>query len=516
MKPLLPEKALWSVVHDRPAVKNWTTTYPLPKDRKVRGGPDTEDGTWLPNKRFVYMTAELMLPEDYEPGNLTMQYRHDDAVQIAINGVMVFQRRDAGVHVYRKRVPNLLKPGKNVIAVYCDNHDGGRGMVNFALFTDDEPFMRDKMLFSLEQKWSYTFKNPGPNWAVTNPLLGGKVNTAPFGTNSKGEWPSQHEYIWMTTVVTLPPDYKPGPLHAEFTSDDHMWLTINGEEVFARGAWVNWEFMKNVKNPLKPGRNIIAVRGFNHAHGYGHVGLDLYLEEKKADDSKVDSGFSMPERRPRDTEDEDEDEEEAVSEKDLTEAEKLIVKGMKLLKEKKEKPGVEALQAAVKADKEDFQASYLLGMFYLTKGYKSAAAMECMQACVKMAPQHPGVLNNYGVAAMETKKFADALKAWQKLAKDYPTLPELPQNVGFLTALVDNNMVKLKDDERVKLETLFREVCASADAKVDKTAGFVLMPLYDGVGADPDYAEIFVQTFKRGRENVTGNPYEVKRTFFQK
>ena len=519
-KPLLPEKSLWSVVHDPPAAgKKWTTTYPLPKDRKVRGGLDTNDGTWPKNKRCVFMTTELVLPDDYEPGNLYAQYQHEDAIQIAINGTLVFQRRDASPHVYRKRVPNLLKPGKNIIAVYCDNHDGGRGVVNFALFMDDEPFMRDKMLFSPDHKWSYTFKNPGQNWTKTCPLPGGKMNFAPFGTNPKGEWPLQYENIWMTTVVTLPQDYKPGPLHAELTSDDNMWLYINGEEVLTRSCWVGWDFLRNIKNPLKPGKNIIAVRCFNHVNGYGHIGLDLYLEEKKADDSDDDSGFSMPTRRPKDPEDEgdEEDEEETPEpEDDLTETEKLIVKGMNFLKQGKEKPAVEALLAAAKADPEDFQVHGILAMFYLTKNYKPATALESMQVCVKIDAKNPCVLNNFGVAAMESKKYADALKAWQRLAKNYPTLSELQQNVGFLTELVDNKLVKLKDDERQKLETLFREVCGTHDVKIDKTAGFLLMPLTEGVGADPKYAEIFVQEYKRGKEKVMGNPYEVKRAYFQK
>ena len=377
LKPLLPEKSLWSVVHDKPAIKNWTTTYPLPKDKKVRGKLDTEDGTWPSAKKYVYMTSELILPDDYEPGNLYARYLHDDSIQIAINGTMVVQRVGAGVGHY------------------------------FAALT----------------------------------------------------------------------------------------------------------FTKRVPSLLKPGKNIIAARGFSTPHAYGILGLDLYLEEKKAGEEDDDSGFSMPDRRPRDVEDEDEDEE---SEDDLTEAEKLIVKGMNFLKEKKEKPAVEALVAAAKEDKADFQANCILGMLYLTKLYKPAVAMEYMQACVKIDAQNPCVLNNYGVAAMETKKYTDALKAWRQLAKNYPTLSELQQNVGFLTELVDNNMVKLKDDERAKLEALYREVCGAANVNIDKTAGFLLMPLHDGVGANPDYAEIFVQEYKRGKEKVTGNPYEVKRTYFQK
>ena len=516
MKALLPEKSLWSVVHDKPAVKNWTTTtYPLPKDKKVRGAVDTEDGTWLNGKKYVFMTTELILPEDYEPGNLFAQYVHDDSVQIAVNGTMVIQssgggaRWDNGVKiVYTKRVPNLLKPGKNIIAAFCENY-GGSGHISVALAANDEPYVNDIPLFALNGQWSVTFDNPGENWTMKSPLPGGKKGIAPFSTNLNGGWPGNKKGIWMTRVVTLPKDYKPGSLHAEFFCLEKMWLYINGKEVLYQKSTKTWVSRKNITNPLKPGENVIAVYCERWNNNAGYVGLDLWLgEEKKGDDSE----FSMPTRLPRDVDDEDDEE----PGEDLTETEKLIVSGMKLLKEGKEKPAVEALVAAAKTDKADFQANCILGMFYLTKNYKPLIAMEYMQACVKIDAQSPIVLNNYAVAAVETKKYADALKAWQRLAKNYPTLAELRQNIGFLTELTDNNMVKLKDDERQRLETLFREVCGAANVKTDKTAGFLLMPLYEGVGADPNFAEIFVQSFKRGRENVTGNPYEVKRTYFQK
>ena len=522
LRPLLPEKSLWSVVHDPPAVgKKWTTMYPLPKDKKVRGELNTEDGTWPSNKKSVFMTTELELPEDYQPGNLYAQYQHDDGIQIAVNGTMVIQRRGAGISggkvvLYRKRVPNLLKPGKNIIAVFCNNIEKTRGLVNFALYTDDEPLAQDAMLFTPDQKWSVTFNDPGANWTAVCPLPGGSVNFAPFCT-SGGGWDKKHLNIWLTCIVTLPKDYKPELLHAEVMCDNDMWLYINGEEVLTRGLTTNWAFVKNLKNPLQPGKNIIAVRCYNRPNPKNKknqindalIALDLYVEAMKTDE---ESGFSMPTRPPRD----EEDEEEPEPEDDLTDAEKLIVKGLNLLKEGKEKPAVEALQEAAKADAEDFHANYVLAMLSLTKIYEPASALKCMQACVKIDAQNPCVLNNYGVAAVENKKYAVAIESWRRLAKNYPTLAELQQNVGFLTELADNKLVKLTDEEQRKLETLYREICGSHDVKIDKTAGFLLMPLSDGVGADPKYAELFVQEYKRGKEKVTGNPYEVKRAYFQK
>ena len=510
LKPLLPEKSLWSVVHDKPAGKNWTTTYPLPKDRKVRGGLDTKDGTWPAGKKYVFMTTELELPADYTPENLYVHYRHNDAVQIAINGTLVIQRVGAGrsrwgVMDFTKRVPNLLKPGKNIIAAYCENY-GDQGRLSVELYTDDKPFMHDTMLFAPDGTWSFTLNNPGENWMMKNPLPGGKTGTAPFCTNTNGGWPKDKKEIWMTRVVTLPKEYKPGLLHVDSLCDDELWLYINGEEVLKQGTHDDWLLVKNIKNLLKPGKNIVAVRGLNHGND-GYIGVDLWLEEGAADDD--DSGFSMPVRKPRDPED-------VPEEQNLTDAEKLIEKGMNFLKQGVDKQAVLMLQEAAKTDPEDWQANCILGMLSLTKLYKPADAYAYMQLAMKAEPENPCVLNNYAVAAMEAKKYTAAIDAWVQVAADYPTLMELVQNVGFLTLLVDNNKIKITAAEQQKLEKMYREVCGTRNAVVDVNIGFLLMPPTDGVGSRMDCASAFVQEYKRGKDVIQGNPYEVKRTYFQK
>ena len=510
-KPLLPEMSLWSVVHDKPAAKNWTTTYPLPKEKKVRGGLDTEDGTWLKGKKYVFMTTELILPEDYEPGNLFMQYKHDVGVQIAISGTMVIQctgsgRQTWGYGVYWKRVPNLLKPGKNIIVVFCEKY-ADRGVISVSLHTDDQPFMQNTMLFPADSPWSFTFDDPGENWMMRNPLPGGKLGAGLICSGTNGGWPKGKPVIWMTRVVTLPADYKPGRLHAEFYCHNEMRVYINGEEVLLRGRVSNWEFAKNINNLLKPGKNIIAIRCLSHAKD-NMAGLDLYLEPWKEGEDN-DSGFSMPVRQARPAE-------EAAEEQHLTDAEKLIEKGMNFLKQGMDKQAVAMLQEAAKTDPEDWQANCILGMLSLTKLYKPADAFAYMQVAIKAEPNNPIVLNNYAVAAMEAKKYTTAVDAWAQVAADYPTLMELVQNVGFFTLLVDNNKIKIAAADQKKLETLYREVCGTRNAVVDVNIGFLLMPPTDGVGSRMDCAAAFVQEYKRGKEVVQGNPYEVKRTYFQK
>ena len=280
LTPLLPADSVWSVSHAFPG-REWATMYPLPKDRKVQGALHT-DTNWPKEMKSVWMTAELELPEDYKPGNLFARYVHDDHVQIYINGTLVVQRftwggSGWGIQTFTKRVTNLLKPGKNVIAAYCEN-TGGDGQLSLALFTDDEPRLEARSLFPPQSRWSSVNDNPGEGWTIRCPLPEGKLVFAPVSSYDGGGWPWEKPNLWMTRIVELPEDVKPGRLHAECLCDDEMWVFINGEEVTHCGYAPNWVFQENIKNPLKPGKNIVAVHCANYEKE-GYVGLDMYLEE---------------------------------------------------------------------------------------------------------------------------------------------------------------------------------------------------------------------------------------------
>lgn len=124
-------------------------------------------------------------------------------------------------------------------------------------------------------RWSAVFSDPGPDWTKKYPLPDGKMVNAPVvsGTN----WPIGKRNVWMTRELSLAASYKLKNLHVKHMNDQNMWLYINGVLVYKSGKALEWNSATGIQNPLKPGKNTIAVRCEN-VEGPGKVVVGLYTD----------------------------------------------------------------------------------------------------------------------------------------------------------------------------------------------------------------------------------------------
>ena len=502
---IVSDKSAWSFVFVKPSV-NWTKQYPLPKGGICVGEINTQNH-WPKDRPYVWMTTKVTLPEDFTPGNLYARVRHDDNVLVFVNGTPVYQQIGYSREmVQTKLIPNLLVPGENIIAVYGEN-TGDEGLANVTLFMDDLPPLDAVLITPTESKWSYTFDDPGREWIGKYPLPRGKIATGPF-VDPGGLWPSGKRAVWMTQVVTLPANYVPEELILQYSCDLELWLYVNGIEVSRPGYAPLWRIVREVKNTLRPGKNIIAARV--NRGGAAMAGVELftrkYTEEDKKNPLEGLQRPSPPEGFVVDANDEAE----------LSETEKKIQRAMHCFKLGQDQLALTELQSVTEEDADDVVANSILGMYALTKQDNAAKAYTYLLKCVKANPKDPSVLNNYGVASIETKRFDLALQSWERLAKIDPTLPVLAQNVGCMMDLLNKKRIVLKEPEQLRLVELYILTCANQNRDRNPTLGFLLLPFQEGVAHRPDCDSTFVQEFKRGRETVTCQPYEVKKTYYGK
>lgn len=513
-KMILPENVPWSYVFVKPTVKNWTTQYPLPKSGICIGKTDT-DKNWPKNQPYVWATTRVTLPEDYKAGNLFLRYAHDDHMVVYLNGTVIYRALGAtwdkyrGLHKITKRIPDILRPGENIIAVTGVNLKGF-GEVHASLWTDGHSLLDIKPLLPVDGVWSYTSQNPGERWTGQYPLPRGKSGVGIYSTNDGGLWDLKEKNIWMTQIVTLPADYVPEEMIVQYRCDDNFWLYVNGTEVLHRSLRNEWQLVRDVKNTLKPGRNIIAVRGENTADG-GFIGIDIFTR-KYTDEEKKNPLEHMNRPAPP----ADVLAEMVAGEKEMSEADKKIALAMNCFKIGQDVLAISSLEKVAAEDEKDFQANCILGIYALTKDYDRVKAFAYFQKCVKVDAKNPAVLNNYGVAAMENKKINTAIQAWERLAKIDATLPALGQNVGCLMDLMNKKQVTLQEAEQLRLVELYITVCTNQNRDRDQNRGFMLMPLSEGVGNRPDCDSAFVHEYKRGRVTVTCQPYEVRKTYYAK
>jgi len=160
------------------------------------------------------------------------------------------------------------------------------GQVNLSI-----PMEKFNPIAEIEDFWTYAVETPADGWMNRYPISeGAKKSQAPFGhvpgTGKSGTaWNTDR--IWMTRELILPENYEPKSLYARVFYDEDIEVFINGEKVFFASGFVkdyHLRFLSN--NPLKPGRNIVAVHCL---HGSGGKGVDLGLYEMK--EEAVAEGF---------------------------------------------------------------------------------------------------------------------------------------------------------------------------------------------------------------------------------
>lgn len=139
------------------------------------------------------------------------------------------------------------------------------------------------------EKWeaSYTEKQPEGNWhSLDYRAVGWQEGKAGFGTpgmlNLSTCWES--EDIWVRRVFDLTEDYSQETVFLEYSHDDTFKLYINGIQVIATDYSANnnvlIELSAEIKNTLKPGKNIITAHCFNDVGG-GYVDFGLFTREDR-------------------------------------------------------------------------------------------------------------------------------------------------------------------------------------------------------------------------------------------
>ena len=137
------------------------------------------------------------------------------------------------------------------------------------------------------EKWDavYTEKEPAKGWITDdfNDASWQKAKAA-FGTpempNLSTTWESKD--IWVRRTFDLPVDYSKETVFQEYSHDDIFELYINGIQVIGTDySWKNnvlKELPADVKQTLKPGKNVIAAHCHNRTGG-GYVDFGLFKKE---------------------------------------------------------------------------------------------------------------------------------------------------------------------------------------------------------------------------------------------
>lgn len=142
-----------------------------------------------------------------------------------------------------------------------------------------------------KQKWpaSYTEKQPAAGWEKPGfNDASWEKGLAAFGTpempNLSTEWNSKD--IWVRRTFDLSQDYIDETVILEYSHDDIFELYINGVEVVKTDyTWKNnvlKELSTNVKETLKPGKNVIAAHCHNRVGG-GYVDFGLFVKKDVKD-----------------------------------------------------------------------------------------------------------------------------------------------------------------------------------------------------------------------------------------
>ncbi len=177
-----------------------------------------------------------------------------------------------------------IQPILDKHCVRChDNSEAKPPYTGFGLGKMSIPLENFNAIFDIENSWSYSFEKPSDGWTTRFPIHeGAKTAKGPFGgipglKKYGTAWRTGN--IWMTSELTLPENYAPSTLYGRIFYDEDVEVYVNGQNVFsATGYLTNYEMYSLETNPLKPGRNIIAVHCL---HGSGGQGVDAGLYEMK-------------------------------------------------------------------------------------------------------------------------------------------------------------------------------------------------------------------------------------------
>jgi hypothetical protein len=137
-------KPVWKYTVNRPA-QDWTSpTFGDVLWTEGEGAFATKagknavrvPGLWVRTpwaSRDIWLRVRIDLPPEIKDANIRWMYRHDENIQVYVNGVMQFAEPSFNMQVRTRELDGTnFKPGENVIAVHCRNN-GGPGLVDVGL-----------------------------------------------------------------------------------------------------------------------------------------------------------------------------------------------------------------------------------------------------------------------------------------------------------------------------------------------------------------------------------------------
>lgn len=283
--PLLPiaktQPTDWQYTFEAPAIDWYASDFDAsswflgPGGFGTEGTPNATLGTtW--SSSDIWMRKGFTLAEDAPLENLSWKIHHDEAVQIYLNGTLVYQATeyttDYKVELMMPDAVAALKPGANVIAVHCSQTDGGQyidvGMVS-ARSVDLVEIVPDSRV--TPQDWAYTMEDPATSswmtgnfstdtWFVGKGGFGNVLPGMDASIVAGTAWTSGN--IWLRRTFTLP-DRSFSDFFLNIFYDEAVEVFLNGTLVYSRTGFVTGFKQETMEalflSALKPGENILAV-----------------------------------------------------------------------------------------------------------------------------------------------------------------------------------------------------------------------------------------------------------------
>ena len=183
------------------------------------------------------------------------------------------------------------------------------------------------------------------------------------------------------------------------------------------------------------------------------------------------------------------------------EAAELLTQGVDYLKLGQKKMAVDELKKAADADKEAWEADFVLGLVEAFSNNSVANAYAAFQRCEKKT-KDAAVVNNFAVTSAIRGKHADALAAWETLAESASPPDAVAQNVGVMMERVNQRkLTSLSAPQKKQLIDLHLKLKKKSPDAYDATHGWRFMPL-PGL-TDNEECEAFFT-----RKPVKGKPKE--------
>ena len=151
---------------------------------------------------------------------------------------------------------------------------------------------------------------------------------------------------------------------------------------------------------------------------------------------------------------------------------KLVQDALKLIESGTTPAAYEMLKEALKADRQDIRAEFMLGLMEALAGAKPDAALKRFEHCLDKDPGDPAVLNNYALVSVRLKLYPQAVRYWKKALEAGPVRQEIVQNTGRMEWLV-GKAFKLDSRAQEMLMEVVAKAAAGGQAGHDPSIGWL-------------------------------------------